>query len=213
MAARAAQRIRDAARRRRSRRLLCDRRHDARAASAGRGRRIIFRDVSAGEVFGEHSALDGAPGSPTRKRCAKACLRRYRPKRFALSLRIRASVAERLLRRLSGSLRSSPTVCSSWARSRCSGQAELARLAREAGVAQNHARLEPAPTHSDVASRVGTSREQVSREFSRLAREGVLERAAKALVVRDVAALELISTKAHDPGRRNFRVGGDDGAR
>jgi CRP-like cAMP-binding protein len=124
-------------------------------------------------------------------------------------------VAERLLRRLSGSLReladrllelgAQPVQRRIWL--------ELARLAREAGVAQNHARLEPAPTHSDVASRVGTSREQVSREFSRLAREGVLERAAKALVVRDVAALELISTKAHDPGRRNFRIGGDDGAR
>src|SRR5688572_13402747 len=28
-------------------------------ASAGRGRRIIFRDLAVGEVFGEHSALDG----------------------------------------------------------------------------------------------------------------------------------------------------------
>src|SRR4026208_1302051 len=28
-------------------------------ALAGRGRRIIFRDLAAGELFGEHSAIDG----------------------------------------------------------------------------------------------------------------------------------------------------------
>ena len=210
------------------------------AASAGRGRRIIFRDVSAGEVFGEHSALDGGARFADAQALRESLLASISPEAFRALLANHASVAERLLRRLSGSLReladrllelgAQPVQRRIWL--------ELARLAREAGVAQNRARLEPAPTHSDVASRVGTSREQVSREFSRLAREGVLERAAKALLVRDVAALEsfagemrgdaqealalskesvlrpeLISTKAHDPGRRNFRVGGDDGAR
>src|SRR5205814_8701452 len=29
------------------------------AANAGRGRRIIFRDVPPGDMFGEHSAIDG----------------------------------------------------------------------------------------------------------------------------------------------------------
>src|SRR5689334_18382194 len=29
------------------------------AALAGRGRNIIFRDVAAGDLFGEHSAIDG----------------------------------------------------------------------------------------------------------------------------------------------------------
>ena len=32
------------------------------AASAGRGRSIIFRDVGAGDLFGEHSAIDGRSG-------------------------------------------------------------------------------------------------------------------------------------------------------
>src|SRR4051812_10353367 len=29
------------------------------AAAAGRGRRMILRDIAAGEIFGEHSAIDG----------------------------------------------------------------------------------------------------------------------------------------------------------
>ena len=45
----------------------------------------------------------------------------------------------------------------------------------------NRARVEPAPTHKDIASRVGTSREQVTRELSRLVREGLLERAGRSL--------------------------------
>ena len=162
------------------------------AASAGRGRRIIFRDVSDGEVFGEHSALDGGVRFADAQAVRESLVASMSPEAFRALLAKHASVAERLLRRLSGSLReladrllelgAQPVQRRIWL--------ELARLAREAGVAQNRARLEPAPTHSDVASRVGTLREQVSREFSRLAREGVLERAGKALVVRNVAALE-----------------------
>jgi CRP-like cAMP-binding protein len=70
---------------------------------------------------------------------------------------------------------------------------ELLRLARVAGVDANRSRLDPAPTHSEVASRVGTAREQVTRELSRLARQGVLERAGRTLVLRDVAALEQLA--------------------
>jgi TolB-like protein/class 3 adenylate cyclase/Tfp pilus assembly protein PilF len=74
--------------------------------------------------------------------------------------------------------------------------AELARLARMAGVADNMARIERAPTHSEIASRVGTSREEVTREFSRLARQGLLERQGRALVVRDVTALQNLAAES-----------------
>lgn len=167
------------------------------AASAGRGRRIIFRDVSDGEVLGEHSALDGGARVADAQALRECLLASISAEAFRVIVASHPSVAERLLRRLSGSLReladrllelgAQPVQRRIWL--------ELARLAREAGVAQNRARLEPAPTHNDLASRVGTLREQVSREFSRLARTGVLERAGKALVVRDVAALESFAGK------------------
>jgi len=54
----------------------------------------------------------------------------------------------------------------------------------------NMARIERPPTHKEIASHVSTSREQVTREFSRLDREGLAKRDGRALVVRDVAALE-----------------------
>src|SRR5687767_13080943 len=164
-------------------------------AEAGRGRRIIFRELAAGEVFGEHSAIDGRARFADVLALRESLLASMSPEAFRAILANQASVRERLLRRLTGSLReladrlldlgAQPVQRRIWL--------ELARLAREAGIDQNRARLDPAPTHSDVASRVGTSREQVSRELSRLAREGVLERAGKALVVRDVAALDSLA--------------------
>ena len=169
------------------------------AAAAGRGRRIIFRDVPAGEVFGEHSAIDGRPRFADVLALRETLLASMPPEVFRAIFANHASVRERLLRRLSGSVReltdrllelgAQPVQRRIWI--------ELARLARVAGVDANQARLDPAPTHYDVASRVGTSREQVTRELSRLARQGLLERAGRTLVLRDVSALEQL---AGDPG-------------
>ena len=168
------------------------------AAAAGRGRRIIFRDVPAGEVFGEHSAIDGRARFADVLALRESLLASMTPEVFRAILASHASVRERLLRRLTGSVReltdrllelgAQPVQRRIWA--------ELVRLARVAGVEANRARLDPAPPHSDIASRVGTAREQVSREFSRLARQGLVERAGRTLVLRDVAALEELAGDA-----------------
>ena len=55
-------------------------------------------------------------------------------------------------------------------------QAELLRLARLASGDGKRARVAPAPTHSEIASRVATHREAVTRELNRLARLGLIER-------------------------------------
>jgi adenylate cyclase len=164
-------------------------------ASAGRGRRIIFRDVAAGEVFGEHSAIDGRARFADVLGLRESLLASMSPEVFRAILANHASVRERLLRRLTGSVReladrllelgAHPVQRRIWM--------EVLRLARLAGVEANRARLEPAPTHYDIASRVGTGREQVTRELSRLVREGLLERDGRTLVLRDVGALERLA--------------------
>ena len=186
---------RDPARRHRSRRLFRDRRHGARGAAAGRGRRIIFRDIPAGEVFGEHSAIDGRARFADVLAVRESLLASMSPEVFRAILANHASVRERLMRRLTGSVReladrllelgAQPVQRRIWV--------ELLRLARVAGIDANRARLDPAPTHNDIASRVGTSREQVSRELSQPGAQGLLERAGRTLVLRDVAALERLA--------------------
>ena len=73
---------------------------------------------------------------------------------------------------------------------------ELLKLARAGRVEGNVATIDPAPKHADIASQVSTYREQVTRELSALAKAGVLERAGRALVVRDLARLTRLAAAA-----------------
>ena len=68
-------------------------------------------------------------------------------------------------------------------------QAELVRMAREAGIADNQATLAPLPRHADIASRVSTNREAVARELAELTRRGLLEKGKSSLTILDVARL------------------------
>jgi CRP-like cAMP-binding protein len=68
-------------------------------------------------------------------------------------------------------------------------QAELLRLASLAPKDGRSARIVPAPTHAEIASRVSTHREAVTRELNRLSRIDIIERKGDALVVKDVARL------------------------
>ena len=55
------------------------------------------------------------------------------------------------------------------------------------------------PTHADIASRVSTRREAVTKELSRLADTGVIERRGKSLVVPDVSRLERMIDEVKSP--------------
>ena len=67
--------------------------------------------------------------------------------------------------------------------------AELLRLARDHMTGENIAVIRPTPTHAEIASRISTTREAVTRELNQLSRDGLVERRSGALVVRDVEQL------------------------
>ncbi len=67
--------------------------------------------------------------------------------------------------------------------------AELLRLAHADPALGKTAVISPAPTHADIASRISTHREAVSRELSALSREGLIERCGQELVIRDLDRL------------------------
>jgi len=165
-------------------------------AAAGRGRKIILRDVAAGDMVGEHSAIDGRAHFADVVAVRESFLASMPPEAFRAILANHPSVRERLLRRLSGSVRELADRLLELGAQRVPERvwAELVRLARGVQSASassgRAARIERAPTHNEIASRVGTSREEVTREFSRLARQGLVERQGRALVLHDVPALE-----------------------
>ena len=164
-------------------------------AAAARGRRIIFQDVGAGEAFGEHSAIDGRESVADVRALRESLIASLPGNVFRALLASHGSVRERLLQRLTGAVRElTDRILELGAQPvQRRIRIELLRRARAAGVDANRSRLDPAPTHSEVASRVGTAREQVTRELSPLVRQGVLERSGRVLVLRDVAALEQLA--------------------
>ena len=161
-------------------------------AEGWRGRRIIFKDVPAGELFGEHSAIDGRTRVADVLAVQESLIASMPPDAFRALLAGHASVRERVLRRLTGFVRELADQVLDLGVKRVPWRiwGELLRLARLAGVDANAARIDPAPVHQEIASHIGTSREQVTREFSKLYREGLLAREGRSLVVRDVVALE-----------------------
>jgi CRP/FNR family transcriptional regulator, cyclic AMP receptor protein len=156
------------------------------------GRQVTFRDLGPRELFGEIAAIDGMPRSADVEAVESTLLASMTSSAFLRLLRTQPLVAERMLRRLASLVRelSSRVTDLSTLGVKNRIHAELLRRARESGVDRNTARIRPAPKHTDVASRVGTYREQVTRELSELNKAGILCRDSGALVVRDVARLE-----------------------
>jgi CRP-like cAMP-binding protein len=71
-------------------------------------------------------------------------------------------------------------------------RSEILRIAKLSQRKGKYAYLVPAPTHVEIASRVSTHREAVTRELTRLANLGILKREGHALIINDVDRLELM---------------------
>ncbi|NIM28436.1 MAG: cyclic nucleotide-binding domain-containing protein [Gammaproteobacteria bacterium] len=156
------------------------------------GREITFRDQGAGEMFGELGAIDGAPRSAHVVALEDSLLACMPRERFWEVLRGYPRVAEftfvrlvKLVRLLSERVFEFSSLA---VRNRI--HAELLRLARENMHDDNVAIIAPAPTHADIASRISTHREAVTREYQLLSEAGVIEPGRGRVVIRDVARLE-----------------------
>lgn len=165
---------------------------------SAQGKQVTFRDARAGEYFGDLSAIDGMPRSADVVTLTPCVIARLDRDRFLQLLREEPLVAERVMRGLAALVRqlSERVLDLSTLAVQNRVDIELLRLAHDAGVIDNQARLEPAPAHADIASQVSTSREQVSREINALMRAGMLRKEGRALIVVDVARLERVVSDA-----------------
>ena len=164
--------------------------------SAG-GRQVTFRDEEPGEMFGDLAAIDGQPRSADVLALDSVLVASLTPEHFRELIATEPLVQERVLQRLAGLVRllSERVIELSTLGVQNRIHAELLRLVRLSGAAGPQARIDPAPKHADIASQVSTYREQVTREFSALTKQGLLEKDGTALVLTDVARLERIVTE------------------
>ena len=152
------------------------------------GKEVAFRDLEAGEMFGDLSAIDGQPRSATVVTVTEAFIVSMPAKEFQQVLQDYPVVSMAALQELSGLVRG---LCERVVELSTLGvknriHAELLRLAQKNMKGKNTAVISPAPTHADIASHISTHREAVTRELNHLAHTGALERRSGALVINDV---------------------------
>ena len=165
------------------------------------GREVAFRDMGAGEMFGDLSAIDGRPRCANVVTLEESTVLTMSSPAFQDVLRGHSQVAFTVLCGLTALVRhlSDRVVEFSTLGVNNRIHAELLRLARKVPGDGGLAEISHPPTHADIASRVSTRREAVTKEFSRLSEMGLIERRGKSLVVRDMERLERMIDEVKTP--------------
>jgi CRP-like cAMP-binding protein len=155
------------------------------------GKIVNLRDLGAGEVFGEYPAIDGGPRSASVEARTNCVVASMPAAAFQELLSTEPRVAQAMLPQLVTKIRALTTRVYEFSTLAVNNRihAELLRLANLAPKDGKSARIIPAPTHVEIASRVSTHREAVTRELNRLSRIGIAERQGSALVIKDVDRL------------------------
>lgn len=156
------------------------------------GKEVSFRDIDEGGCFGEFAAIDSKPRAASVVALTD-CLVAFMPADvFWEVLSTKPTVSSELLKQLVGLLRLYSERVFEFSTLAVNNRihAELLRLARDNMDGENSAAIQPAPTHSEIASRVSTSREAVTRELNRLAQSGLVEQHGREMRVLDVRRLD-----------------------
>ena len=155
------------------------------------GKEVTFRDIQAGEMFGEFAAIDGQPRSASVQAVQNCLIASMSPDAFWQVLKEYPDVMAATLRRLTAQVRALSERVFEFSTLAVKNRihAELLRLANQNLSGDGTASLVPAPTHAEIASRISSHREAVTRELNRLAQEGIITRRSGNLVIRDVARL------------------------
>ena len=162
------------------------------------GRQVTFRELQEGDTVGEISAVDSGRRSADVVALSDGLAASLGAADFRALLRDEPLVNERFMRYLVQLVRllSESVIELSTLGVQNRIHAEILRLA-QADAGSGSARLiSPSPKHADIAARVSTTREQVSRELSALTRSGLLEKHADGMRVTDIERLALMVQQA-----------------
>jgi CRP-like cAMP-binding protein len=156
------------------------------------GKEVALDDVEAGGFLGELAAIDRQPRSATVIAVKRTKVGFMSADNFVKLVEEQPKISLRVMKRLSQIIRQSTgrivDLSTLAANNRVHG--EILRLAKAQGYQNNICRISPIPVHSDIASRVSTTRETVARVLGDLSRRNIVVREKNCLVVKDMEALE-----------------------
>jgi CRP/FNR family transcriptional regulator, cyclic AMP receptor protein len=162
------------------------------------GKAVLFTDLAAATMIGEIAAIDRMPRSAGVEALESCTIAALSADRFEALVISEPSVALATLRHLTAEVRRLSERVFEFSTMVVQNriQAELVRLAGEAGATNGEAVLSPAPSLADIAGRVSTHREAVSRELSRLISKGLLRREHGDLKITNIAKLAKLVEEA-----------------
>lgn len=168
---------------------------------AENGKQSILRNMGPGEIFGEMSAIDGAPRSASVSTQSGCTFQQLRADQFLELLNKHPDVGIWLARELVKRIRDLTDRAVELATMSVSSrlQSQLLRLCERDGISNDVAVIQPLPTHHELAAMIGTHREAVTRELGMLSREEIVSQANRKMTVRSVEKLSnmLAKTAGH----------------
>lgn len=162
------------------------------------GKAVQFTDLKPGALFGEIAAIDRGARSAAVEAIESSTVAWLSTDQFEDLLVKEPRIAVATLKHVAAEVRrlSERVVEFSTLVVQNRIHAELLRLAADTGGKGKDILLSPAPSLADIAERVSTHREAVSRELSRLASTGLLRREGADLRIIDVERLARLVREA-----------------
>jgi CRP/FNR family cyclic AMP-dependent transcriptional regulator len=157
------------------------------------GREVSVRTLPTGELFGELAALDDLPRSASVIATTDVRLLAMSCVDFLACIESSPAAALWLARRLAAEVRRMTernfelSALNVQSRLHC----ELLRMARTSEGGGGPLTIDPAPTHAELANRIGSHREAVTREMRALASLDIIRTRRRALEFINLAGLEI----------------------
>lgn len=155
------------------------------------GKMVAYRDIADGEIFGEMAAVDNMPRSANIVAVGDLTVGIVTAEQFAGLVRTAPDFTWALLQHFTAQTRRMTERIFEFSTMVVRDRLvhELLRLADATLTFEGASEIAPAPTHFDLATRISTHREAVSREMSRLNKLGLVVKERGRLRLPDLARL------------------------
>jgi len=170
------------------------------------GRETILRDIDAGAFFGELAAIDGRTRSASILAVTDTTIAKMSAAVFLETVTSHPDVCVQLLRLVTSQVRMLATRVNEFTTLAIRERLimELLRLSKSSRADPREAIVSPPPVHADLAGRISTRRETVTKELSALERDGLVRRGRGALTLIDVP--RLLGMLGQEADAQDFRA-------
>lgn len=155
------------------------------------GKEVTYQDLFEGEIFGELSAIDGLPRSANVVAIEPSTVGIMSNRAFKDIVHAHPEVSDAVMARLVSVIRELTDRVYRYDALSVKDRVrkEIVLLAQRHMTGPNTAVIPNMPKHADIANRIDTHREAVTRELNVLSKMGLIRQEQRRLTVTDVAGL------------------------